>query len=237
MASDRTVVLLTPIALDGRTWDWLTVPAAHVIKHEYPGLGARASEAGAASLAELADEVPAHYDGMLDLVGVSLGGIVAQHVATRHPERVRSLLIGGCGPSNDAGVMNERAAATRQGGLPLAATMQRWFDEADISASPALPGVEYAEEVIRNAPATVVADLWAAMADHDVRTALGAVTAPTTCVAGRDDEAAPPPVVAKLAACVPDAVMVTLPGPHMLQLSQPAAYSAVLAYHLDRSAE
>lgn len=84
-------------------WSWdpqvLAFPDFHVLTLHLPAFGARAEEQweGLESAADdvaalIADEVS---EGGVHLVGMSLGGVIALHVAARHPELVDSLLISG----------------------------------------------------------------------------------------------------------------------------------------------
>ena len=72
-----TLVLLAPVGLDAGTWELCDLPAGDVARHELPGFGARARAARTPTMASLADEVAGAHDGPLDLVGVSMGGVVA----------------------------------------------------------------------------------------------------------------------------------------------------------------
>src|ERR1700722_3243936 len=88
-----TLVLLTPIGLDAGCWERMPLPAGDVAKHTFPGFGGRPRASEAPTRASLADEVAATYEPPLDLVGVSLGGMVAQHLTLRHGDRVLSLMV------------------------------------------------------------------------------------------------------------------------------------------------
>lgn len=231
-----TLVLLPPVGLDEHYWDWLDLPAA-AIRHVYPGFGGRPRNDHLAELDAWADEVAGLGDGEpLDLVGISMGSMVAQHVAVRHPDRVHSLLLACTGGSADPGVALGRAEAAEAGGMTavLAETLQRWFTAAALAARPEHPGVGYARATLLALDPASWAAGWRAIAGHDVLARLGAVTAPTTCVAARNDLSAPVERVQRLAQAIPGARLEILDGPHMIALENPAAFSAALAAHLER---
>lgn len=231
-----TLVLLPPIGLDERCWDWLDLPVP-AIRHVYPGFGRRPRDDRPADLNTWADEVAELGNGEpLDLVGISMGSMVAQHLAIRHPERVNSLLLACTGGSADRPTALARAAAAEADGMTgtLESTLQRWFTGPALAARPEHPGVGYARATLLALDPESWAAGWRAIARHDVLAELGAVIAPTTCIAGRSDQSAPPERVRRLAAAIPGARLELLDGPHMIHLENPAAFSAALAAHLDQ---
>jgi 3-oxoadipate enol-lactonase len=233
-----TLVLLPPVGLDDRCWDWLDLPVP-AVRHVYPGFGGRPRDGRPGSLDAWADEVAALGGGEpLDLAGISMGSMVAQHVAVRHPGRVRSLLLACTGGSADPASALARAGAAGQAGMAgvLDETLRRWFTPAALAARPAHPGVSYATATLLALDPRSWADGWRAIAGHDVLARLGAVTAPTTCVAGSGDLSAPVERVRTLAGAIPGARLEILDGPHMIHLENPAAFSAILASHLERHA-
>jgi 3-oxoadipate enol-lactonase len=231
-----TLVLLPPVGLDDRCWDWLDLPVP-AIRHVYPGFGSRPRDGRLADLDAWADEVAALGGAEpLDLAGVSMGSMVAQHVAVRHPGRVRSLLLACTGGSADPGSALARAGAAENEGMAavLEATLRRWFTPAALAARPAHPGVAYATATLLALDPRSWADGWRAIARHDVLARLGAVTAPATCVAATRDLSAPVERVRTLAETIPGARLEILEGPHMIHLENPAAFSAALVAHLER---
>jgi 3-oxoadipate enol-lactonase/4-carboxymuconolactone decarboxylase len=72
-----------------------------------------------------------------------------------------------------------------------------------------------------------------ALAGHDLRTDLGGITAPTLLVAGREDQATPPPHSRELAAVIPDATLLEVPGAaHLANVERADAVTAALIGHL-----
>lgn len=231
-----TLVLLPPVGLDERCWDWLDLPA-QAIRHVYPGFGRRPGNDQPADLDTWADEVAELGDGEpLDLVGISMGSMVAQHVALRHPDRVHSLLLGCTGGSADPDAALGRARAAEAGGMTavLEATLQRWFTAGALTARPEHPGVGYARGALLALDPASWAAGWRAIAGHDVLARLGAVTVPTTCIAAREDLSAPVERVQRLAQAIPGARLEILDGPHMIHLENPAAFCTALIAHLQR---
>lgn len=229
-----TLVLLTPIGLDASCWNGLDLPELSIARPEHPGHGSRPRAGAPFDLDDLADEVAAGHPGPLHVAGVSLGGMVAQHLAIRHPERVRSLLCACTGASGDPATARRRAADVEAGGMAavLDATLRRWFTPEALEAGPEHPGVAYARRTLLGLDPGAFADAWRAIATHDARDRLAAIEAPTTCLAGTEDRAAPPARMRELADGIPRGRLVVADGPHMLHLERPEAFAAALAEHL-----
>jgi pimeloyl-ACP methyl ester carboxylesterase len=229
-----TLVLLTPIGLDAACWDDVALPDVPTHRHEFPGFGSRPRAPVQPTMATLADEVAASYGGPLDLVGVSMGAMVAQNLAVRHPDRVRSLLVACTGAAVDATAMRRRADEVEARGMVgvLGETLERWFSAAALAAQPEHPGVTYARRALLALDARCFADGWRAIATHDVRALLCAIAVPTTCVLGASDPVGTFERLREVADGIRGSRLVTLDGPHMIQLEEPEAFGAALASHL-----
>jgi 3-oxoadipate enol-lactonase len=226
------IVFLHPIGLDRRVWADVAVPGATLL--DFPGHG-DAAVAEKVSMAGLVDYVLGHLTGPVTLVGLSLGGMVAQQVAVREPGAVTSLVVACSTSASDPQMMLDRAAMTRQKGMTgiLDVTLDRWFTP-EVLATPGHPGVEYARRRLLEDDPEVFAQYWEAMAEHDVRAQLGSVNAPATFIAGAQDRASSLSVLEGMSKAVPGAVLRVLDGPHMLPLERPGEFAAVLTEHLDR---
>jgi pimeloyl-ACP methyl ester carboxylesterase len=230
-----TLVLLAPIGLDARCWDGVDLPAVPTRRHELPGFGSRERAPEQPTMESLADEVAAAIPGPLDLVGVSMGAMVAQNVAVRHPERVRSLIVACTGASVDREAMLRRADDVDARGMQgvLTETLERWFTPQALAA-PHHAGVEYARATLLALDAGSFADGWRAIATHDVRARLAEIDMPTTCILGTADPVGTRERLEEVANGVRHGRLVEIEGPHMLHLEQPAAFASALHDHLGR---
>jgi pimeloyl-ACP methyl ester carboxylesterase len=229
-----SLVLLAPIGLDAGSWQWTDLPGEGTITHEFPGFGSRPRAPSPPDIAALADEVAELYPGDLDVVGVSLGGMVGQHLAVRHPERVRSLVVACTGASADRDVMTGRAVAAESEGMAavVPSTLERWFTREALALRPEHPGVDYARRTLLALDPGSFADGWRVIAGHDARDRLPEIRARVTCVAGSADAASPVERTKDVADRIPESRFVVLDGPHIVHLERPAEFSHVVREHL-----
>lgn len=231
---DSTLLFLHPVGLDTECLQLVPLPPAQA--PTFPGHGDRRRARPGMTLADLADEVVGWTTGPLDVVGASLGGMVALHLALDHPERVRSLVLSCTTAYGMPDVMLPRADETERRGSAemLDPTLARWFRPEVLERAPELPGVGYARRRLLAMDAGALADTWRAIAAHDVRDRLGQVAVPTTCIAGRHDQSTPPQVMAELADGIPSARLVEMEAAHMAHLELPDEFAAIVREHLAR---
>ena len=173
------------------------------------------------------------------VLGHSMGGMVAQHLALDAPERVRALVLMDTGHGPVEGLDPEQVAlgqqVVREGGLPLLVELQR--DREGVLDTPAnlrlvreRPG--YAEWGERKTLACSQA-MWLAMAREllecdDRLERLAQVAAPTLVVVGEQDG----PFVAaseRMAKTIPGARLTVVPDAgHCPQFENPDAWWAAL---------
>lgn len=225
-------VLLTPVGLDKGCWQWIHLPESEIVAYEFPGHGTRPWSSELLSLEALADDVlHAVPDGSeLHLVGVSFGGMVAQHVALRHGDRVASMVLACTCAATQREALLARADVA-DAGEDVDITLERWFTSKALASEPELPGVIYARRRLETMSRRAMADSWRTMAGHDVREHRSPTTIPVTCVAGRRDLSTPPGVVEELCGMWQNGRLVTVDEPHMFLLESPDKLSNVLGQH------
>ena len=242
VADGPTVVLLHSVGLDRTFW----APVAAVLERRFStvrvdlrGHGDSPSPPGPWTLEDLADDVAEVMRGLgvdrAHVVGQSFGGLVAQHVAIRHPDLVTRLVLSGtsCTTSEaEHEIFLDRArVAEAEGMAPVArAAIARWFTDAGMD----LPVVATAHRrLLADDPASW-AKTFHAIAGHNVLDKLSDVRARTLVVTGDADVATPPHFAEEMAATLPDCELRILEGvPHMGYLEQPELFARTILDFFD----
>ena len=177
-------------------------------------------------LADLADDAAGLLDAlgveMAHVVGVSMGGMVAQELAIRHPERVSSLCsIMSTTGDPSVGQPSPDALAVLLGPAPTdrSTAIEQSIAGARVVGSPGFPFDETERRARAAASydrshdaAGVARQLAAIVASPDRTTALAALTMPVLVIHGEADPLVAPSGGRATAAAVPGARLVTFPG-------------------------
>jgi pimeloyl-ACP methyl ester carboxylesterase len=244
------------VAGQGMTVDgwWATIPVLagtfRVIAFDNRDTGHSSRLPWPYSVAQMAHDAVAVLDAAGEqrahVYGISLGSLVAQEVALRHPDRVRALVLGASSaggfaaykpsPSSSAQTFIVRAGAMRP-------------EEAEWAAIP----YTYAEKTRRIHPERIVADIAhrassppeplayvhqaAAVAGHDAYERLNQMAAPTLVVHGEQDVFVPPANALVLAERIPGAQLQLWPDAgHMYTIDEPRADQEIAGFLRRQSA-
>jgi 3-oxoadipate enol-lactonase len=232
------VLLLHPLGVGRSFWD-AVVPGLEgfeVLSYDFPGHGANPAPEQPYTIEDLADQartllVDAGY-ARVDVVGVSLGGLVALRLAADAPDLVRRLAVVDAVavyPEPLREMWRDRAVRAPVEGMDpfVDPTLALWFT-ADRLAEGG-PVVESVRRDLLAADPRGYALACRALDAADVTSVVDRVAAPTLVVCGEDD--APPFTAAAtdLAARLPGARLVWLaPARHAGVLEQPDQFRAVL---------
>ncbi|GAB2589002.1 alpha/beta fold hydrolase [Streptomyces capparidis] len=208
-----------------------------VVRYDLPGHGGSAAhpadsvEELAVLLLELLDALGVERFGY---AGVGIGGSVGTLLALSHPHRVASLaLIGSsAGPPGPPATWREHAVVVRATGLEHEArtAAARWFTAASLAEEPGL--AEPCAAMVRTVDPACYAACCDALAKHDLRDQLPAITAPTLVIAGAEDTTAPPGAARELIAGIPDSRLAVVPNAaHLANLEQPGPVTQLLLRH------
>lgn len=194
-----------------------------VVVYDHRGIGLSSQAEPGYAIVDLADDAA----GLLDVlgwddahvVGISMGGMVAQELALRHPERVRTLTLGCTYAGGEGSSLTPQETFARLGEAWGAGDRERamrvaW--EVNVSAAFAADDEQYA--TFREAALAVPAALPAIMAQlqaiagHDTSERLGRIAAPTLIVHGTEDAMLPVSNAHAIAERMPEARLEILDG-------------------------
>jgi len=243
------------IAGQGMTIDgwWATIPALspsfRVLAFDHRDTGRSGRVPAPYSLAQMASDAVAVLDAAgvrrAHVYGLSLGSMVAQELALRHPERVDALVLG----SSSAGGW----AAYKPSPFSLAQTfLVRAGSMGPEEVAWAAVPYTYAERTRREHPERIAADIAhrlssppeplaymhqaAVVASHNAYERLNRIAAPTLVVHGEQDVFVPPANALVLAEKIPGAQLQTWPDAgHMYPIDEPQADRAIARFLLGDS--
>ncbi|AOB32069.1 hypothetical protein AKI39_17190 [Bordetella sp. H567] len=211
------------------------------IAYDARGHGASVVSPAPYQLTQLADDVIGLLDAMgiarAHFVGLSLGGMIAFDLATRHPRRLCSAVICDAradSPESFARPWEERIELAREQGMKALAspTVARWFGAGFRESDPA----RAIHRMLCETPVEGFVGTARALQDFDFRPGLDEVDLPMTLICGENDGVLPAEMAA-LAHRIPGAVLEMIPAAgHLPNIENPTAFDAALMRHLARVA-
>ena len=237
------VVFSHSLGCDGTMWDELVGGLAGfaILRYDARGHGRSSIPPGPYTMDQLVDDaarlIRAWGRGPVVFVGTSMGGMVAQGLAARHPELVRALVIAHSTSHYDEmarGLWQQRIDAVRAGGMAAIteALLALWFTEA-FRRERADIVERFRGMLLATRPEGYLA-CCEAIARLDVRAGLPGIRVPTLVIGGAEDRATPAAASRAIAAAIPGARLVIVEGAaHQGLIEQPAAFAAALGAFLD----
>lgn len=247
--------LLLVMGLGGSSRGWLALQVPdfatqhRVVVYDHRGVDGSGDPGGPFSTADLADDAARLLDALeiprAQVLGVFMGGMVAQELALRHPERVgRLVLVGTCArPDAKRRMLLQKWKAMVGHGLPLAVVAQErmlWtlsdetLEQSDL-VHPMLQG--YLRDRFPM-PEDVFVRQCDACLGHDAQTRLGGIRHPTLVLCGQEDCLTPPRLHRELAAAIPGAQLVTIPGAaHLVMAEAAKRFNQVVLQFLEDGGE
>jgi len=217
------------------------------IDHRSTGLSPRADEPF--TLGDLAEDAAAVLDELglksAHVLGISMGGMVAQELVLRHPDMVRSLVLG-CTYAGGAGQQLSPPETLQilmegmQSGDRVKALRAAW--EVNVSGAFAADEANYEAfaEISAQKPVAVAVIMrqMQAIAQHDTSARLGEIEAPTLVIHGTDDRMLPFANGEAITELIPGARLATLENVgHMFWTEQPQRSAELVREHCLASVE
>jgi len=233
-----TLVFANSLGTDLRVWDRVVVQLPSewgLLRHDKRGHGLSISS-DTLDIETMATDVETllyHY-GIADFIGIglSVGGLIMQALALRHPQTMRRLVLADTAAKIGAPeIWNPRIDAVRANGIASIsdAILARWF----------APGYETTEDfamwhaMLERTPDEGYAQVCAAIRDADYTDDLARIVQPTLLIAGAQDTSTPPDLVRATADKIPSSRFVEIDAAgHLPCVEQPARFVELLHAHI-----
>jgi pimeloyl-ACP methyl ester carboxylesterase len=226
------------LAADSTAWMFQLpafAPHYRTIVFDNRGVGRSAKPPGPYTIHQMADDAAGLLDvldvGRAHVVGVSMGGMIAQELALRHPKRVRGLVLACTFPEPDAEIERQREFSIAQFGGTVSAAGELKIDVAALDPmlffQHLLPRVFNQSFIDRELPKllqlfggalqygfsmeAILGQVEAVMG-HRATARLHEIAAPTLVITGDADLLIPPGNSDILARDIPNARLVKVPG-------------------------
>jgi 3-oxoadipate enol-lactonase len=214
------------------------------LAYDQRGLGRTSKPMGPYDMAGYADDAAFLLEvlewGSVPVIGVSFGGMVAQELALRHPDKVRCLVLA-CTSAGGAGGASYPLHDLAE--LPLAERLARQLELADIRRDAAWQAahpdrwaalLDIASDANRqvdtrdpDAARGARAQLQARAA-HDTWDRLERLDMPVLLAGGRHDGIAPPANLEAMARRIRHAQLMMFEGGHLFMIQDSTAYPAII---------
>ena len=168
------------------------------------------------------------------VVGLSIGGIIAQGLAAERLDLVRGLVMSNTAAKiGTPSIWEDRIKAVRDGGFDtmVEATMQRWFSRATHRDHPEVVNVARAR--MHATPTTGYLGCMEAIANTDLYESTVRLRLPTLVIAGSEDGSTPADLVRETAGLIPGARFHLVRGAgHMPPVENPDEFTEILSSFL-----
>ena len=240
----ETVVLSNSLMSTHRMWDPQMRELRknyRVVRYDTRGHGQSETTSGPYDMEQLAEDAHQLIVGLglgpVHFVGLSMGGMIAQRLAVRHPEVVKSISL--CDTASHMPpreMWDERIDIANEHGIEghVDTTIKRWFRPNFIQSSPGAVG--FVEQMILETGVDGYVACASAIRDMHQTELLPKISAPTLILLGRQDPACTYEQAMVMKEKIPHAEFHAIEdAAHLSNIEKPAEFNSVLLSFLDRN--
>ncbi len=234
-AARPAVVFLNSLGTDFAMWAAVVAPLIEkyrVIRMDTRGHGASDAPAGDYTIPRLAEDVLAVMKAAgiekAHVCGLSLGGMMALHLAATAPGRVMKIVACNTAARLPPEPWFQRAATVREQGMQAVEdmVMHRYFSDAFLAADS--PRIGTARTTLLGLSPDGYAACCEAIGRMNIWDGLAAIKAPLLVINGAKDTATPPEHGDRIAQAVRGAQVKLLDAPHLSSVENPKEFAEAL---------
>lgn len=238
------VTLAHSLACNLTMWDGAVVALAtrfNVLRYDTRGHGGSSCPSGAYTFEQMAGDVVGLLDALgierTHFVGLSMGGMIAQHLVLLTPNRIDRLVISSSTsrmPPESAPVWEVRLAKARELGMAALVdeTLGRWFTAGFAARHPET--LARIGQQVLSTPVAGYSGCAEAIRRLDVTARIAAIRRPTLVIVGADDPGTPPALSETIAREIPGARLEVIPAAsHLCCIEQPEVFNRLVTDFLD----
>jgi 3-oxoadipate enol-lactonase len=238
-ADGPAVVFANSLGTDLRLWDKIVplMPAhLRLVRYDKRGHGLTTAPPAPYAMGALVTDLERLMDHLgvtgAVVVGLSIGGMIAQGLAVKRLDLVRGLVLSNTAARiGTAAMWHDRIADVRAGGIDSLAdaVMERWFGKPFRTT----PELHAWRTMLTRQPVDGYTGCAAAIAGTDFFATTATLRLPALAIAGDQDGATPPDLVRETAALIPGSRFHLIRGAgHLPCVEKPADYAAALTAFL-----
>ncbi|MEX0344487.1 MAG: 3-oxoadipate enol-lactonase [Rhizobiaceae bacterium] len=236
-ATKPVIVFSNSLGTDFRIWDGVIDRLGggiRTIRYDKRGHGLSEATPAPYAMTDHVNDLAALLDHLgvsgAAIIGLSVGGMIAQGLAALRPDLVSSLVLSDTAHKiGTAEMWDERISAIRSGGFAALADtiMERWFTPE--FRSPDNPDFVGYLGMLTSTNADGYTGTCAAIRDCDLTESTRALAIPALCIVGDQDGSTPPELVRSTAELIDGARFEVVAGAgHLPCIEQPAATTVLI---------
>lgn len=234
------------LGCDLSMWDDQTAALAGaftVLRYDVRGHGGSSAPPGPYNFPQMTGDALGLLDALgvarTHFVGLSMGGMIGQHLALTAPDRLERLVLcstssGYDNPESVARLWEQRAALVEADGMQtvVGSTLERWFTAPFLSERK--DTTTRIGQLIATTPTAGYAAWGRMVSTHSTAARLGEIGVPTLVVVGEEDPGTTPAVARVIADGIPDARLEVIPrASHLLNIEQAESFNKLLRTFLN----
>ncbi len=233
--SGTPLVFSNSLGTDLRLWDKLMphLPAGYrILRYDKRGHGLTTCPEAPYKMGQLVKDAAGLMDHLgyanAIFVGLSIGGLIAQGLATARPDLTRAIVLSNTATKIGTRAMwDERIEAAQSGGIEVMADaiMERWFS-AEFRATPEVQGWR---NLLTRQPNAGYAGCSAAISGTDFMETTSVLSLPALAIAGSEDGSTPPDLVRETANLIQGSRFELIRGAgHLPCIEKPEEFARIL---------